>query len=184
MSYQQRCACSYDLTCRDSSRAAKVNPYTDHCSNGAIREFALTRFSAVWLINRRRKMPSSEEQQVYEFILHEIDSVPHLEALLLLWNTRPNAWIAEDVGKRLYVKTSFAGALLRDLARQNFLTVSSDVPERFFYQSSGAERDRLIALLDSAYRHEVVRISTLIHSKASSAVLDFARAFRFTKERE
>jgi hypothetical protein len=129
-------------------------------------------------------MPSSEEQQVYEFILREIDSVPHLEALLLLWNTSPNTWLAEDVGKRLYVKTSVASSLLRDLARQNLLTVSSDSLERFSYQTGAPDRDRLITLLDDAYRHQIVRISTLIHSKASSAVLDFARAFRFIKERD
>jgi len=128
--------------------------------------------------------PSAEDQQVYEFILNEIDSVPHLEALLLLWNTRPSTWLAEDLAKRLYTKTNIAHSLLRDLARHNFLTVSSDAPERFSYLSASEDRDRLIALLDNTYRRQVVRISTLIHSKASSAVLDFARAFRFTKERE
>jgi hypothetical protein len=29
------------------------------------------------------------KKEVDQFILDEIDSVPHLEALLLLWNTRP-----------------------------------------------------------------------------------------------
>ena len=29
----------------------------------------------------------SEERELYEFVLNQIDSVPHLEALLLLWNS-------------------------------------------------------------------------------------------------
>ena len=37
--------------------------------------------------------PLTEKEQsgneVYEFILDQIESVPHLEALLLLWNSRP-----------------------------------------------------------------------------------------------
>jgi len=37
-------------------------------------------------------------------------------------------------------------------------------------------------MVDETYRREVVRVSTLIHSKPSSPVRDFARAFRFTKE--
>jgi hypothetical protein len=36
---------------------------------------------------------------------------------------------------------------------------------------------------EAVYRRQIVRISTLIHSKPSSAVRDFARAFRFTKEK-
>jgi hypothetical protein len=34
------------------------------------------------------------------------------------------------------------------------------------------------------YSRELVRLSTLIHSRASLAVREFARAFRFTKEKE
>jgi hypothetical protein len=36
--------------------------------------------------------------------------------------------------------------------------------------------------VDSIYRRELVRVAGMIHSKASSAVLDFARAFRFKKD--
>ncbi len=127
---------------------------------------------------------SPEERQVYEFVLNEIDGVPHLEALLLLWNSRPGPWLAEDVGERLYLKTKFAQMLLQDLSRQSFLRILPGEPERYQYESKSEAKDRVIELLDKMYRRQVVRISTIIHSKASSAVLDFARAFRFTKERE
>ena len=122
--------------------------------------------------------------EVHEFVLKEIDSVPHLEALLLLWNSKPNPWLVDDVAERLYLKTRIAKMLLQDLTRQGFLKNSPDNSDRYHYHSGSDARDRLMALLDNDYRHHVVRISTLIHSKASSAVLDFARAFRFTKERE
>jgi len=127
---------------------------------------------------------SPVEQEVYEFVLNEIDSVPHLEALLLLWNSRPNPWLTEDVARRLYVAPRVAKTLLQDLGRHGFLKNSQANSEQYVYDSGSEPKDRLMALLDTTYRHQVVRISTLIHSKASSAVLDFARAFRFTKERE
>jgi hypothetical protein len=38
--------------------------------------------------------------------------------------------------------------------------------------------------VDAAYRRDLVRISTMIHAKASSAVREFARAFRLKKERD
>jgi hypothetical protein len=34
-------------------------------------------------------------KEVDQFILVEIDSVPHLEALLLLWNSKPRKWSLE-----------------------------------------------------------------------------------------
>lgn len=125
-----------------------------------------------------------EDREVDQFVLEEVDSVPHLEALLLLWNSRPQPWILDNVAKRLYVASSTAAALLQDLSRQGLVTIIPGSPEQYGYGPQSEEKDKLMARLDVIYRKEVVRISTLIHSKPSSRVRDFARAFRFTKERE
>ena len=45
-----------------------------------------------------------ERAAVDRFILDHIDSVPHLEGLLLLWRERSKPWTAEDVSKRLWIK--------------------------------------------------------------------------------
>lgn len=127
---------------------------------------------------------NAEEREVYQFIFDKIDSVPHLEALLLLWNSRPSKWSADDLSKRLYVDRNIARKLLEDLSRGQLIAASPGAAEQYFYDSKSAEGDHLIELVDLTYRKQVVRISTIIHSKASSAVRDFARAFRFTKERE
>ena len=42
---------------------------------------------------------NQHDAEVRQFLLDQIDSVPHLEALLLLWNSRPNCgrptkWLA------------------------------------------------------------------------------------------
>jgi predicted ArsR family transcriptional regulator len=121
---------------------------------------------------------------VEQFIYEKIDSVPHLEALLLLWNSRPQPWQVSNLAKRLYVDPAAARGLLQDLARRELIEAVGDPPDSFSYTTGSVERDQLIAAVDATYRREVVRISTLIHTKPSASVQAFARAFRLTKERE
>jgi predicted ArsR family transcriptional regulator len=123
--------------------------------------------------------------KVDQFILDEIDSVPHLEALLLVWNRRPRQWSAEQMARELYVQPERAAKILQDLANRSLISASRETgPAFFFYESKSSERDDLLDAVDRIYRAEVVRVSTMIHAKASPAVRDFARAFRFKKERE
>ncbi|HEY1801923.1 MAG TPA: hypothetical protein VGG46_13420 [Terriglobales bacterium] len=124
------------------------------------------------------------QREVDEFILRRIDSVPQLEALLLLWTSRPREWSVDDMAKALYVRTDMAQAILEDLAQRELI---SDVPNqsgRYVYAVHSDEQNRLMQAVDRTYRHELVRISTMIHAQASSALRDFARAFRFTKEKD
>lgn len=131
-------------------------------------------------------MPDFEKDDdaISQFILDKIDSVPHLEALLLLWNNRAKHWPVEDVAKRLYIESDVARVLLEDLGREGLLSVVPGSGLQYYYESKSEEQDRVIGLVDAAYRRQVVRISTMIHSKPSSAVRDFARAFRFKKDRD
>jgi len=118
------------------------------------------------------------ESEVYQFIIDQIDSVPHLEALLLLWNSRPQPWTIDNLSRRLYSPQAVVQPLLQDLVRRGLISFVSGPPEGYRYESACPERDHLIAAVDSTYRREVVRISTMIHSKASASVREFARAFR------
>jgi DNA-binding MarR family transcriptional regulator len=121
---------------------------------------------------------------VYEFILENIDSVPHLEALILFWNSRPVWWTCEELASRLYVPIDEVTRLLRDLVRMKFVAESKSEPAKYSYLPNSKEQDELLSSLDDAYRKDLVRISTLIHSKTSSSVREFARAFRFRQEKE
>jgi len=128
--------------------------------------------------------PSQSGKEVDQFVLSEIESVPHLEALLLLWNTRPKTWTIREVGERLYVPPALAGHLLRGLWERRLITGTIAEGEEYGYDSSSEERNRLVAELDHTYRREVVRISNLIHSRPASSLRDFAQAFRFTKDKQ
>lgn len=123
----------------------------------------------------------NDRAEVDRFLLERIETVPHLEALLLLWHSRPKAWSASAIADALYVPEDSARAILDDLVRQNLIMAGS--AGDFFYESE-AGRDRLVAAVDLAYRHELIRITRLIHSKPSAAIREFARAFRLRRERE
>jgi DNA-binding MarR family transcriptional regulator len=120
----------------------------------------------------------------YEFILANIDSVPHLEALVLLWNSRPVGWTCEELASRLYVPPERTTQVLRDLVRMQLISESSGSPPRYSYTSKSEEQNELLSSLDSAWRKDLVRISTMIHSKTSSGVREFARAFNLKQERK
>lgn len=117
-----------------------------------------------------------------QFIVDEIESVPHLEALLLIRSSRPQKWTLEELGKRLYITPEAARILIDDLIRRKLLELDSTGPSSSYYYAASDEQDRVIGLVDDIYRRQLVRVSQLIHSKPSAAVRDFARAFRFTKD--
>lgn len=124
------------------------------------------------------------EMDPYEFILEYINSVPHLEALVLLWNSRPAGWIQDELASRLYVSQQNVADILYDLLRVGLIAKSDETPVRYRYLAASEDQDHLMTQVDAVYRRDLVRISTMIHSKASPAIRDFARAFRFKKERD
>jgi predicted ArsR family transcriptional regulator len=126
-------------------------------------------------------IPSRAE--VDRFIIDTIDSVPHLEALLLLWQNQSQNWSVEGVAKRLWIDPDDTRRILQDLTRNQFLSLAAGEPEKYSYRPD-AGNDRILRGVADIYRQEMIRISRMIHAKPSSAVRAFARAFRFTKEQE
>jgi hypothetical protein len=120
----------------------------------------------------------SKRSEVDQFIIDEIESVPHLEALLLLWNSSPRQWSLEEMAHALYLTPEQTQPVLRDLAQRRLIVMDSN----FSAYNVDHPRHELIALLDQTYRREVVRISTMIHAKPSASVRAFARAFKLTKD--
>ena len=118
---------------------------------------------------------------VEQFLRDQIDTVPHLEALLLLWNSRPKPWSVEDVAEGLFVPPKAAKDVLDDLARLGLIAAASGSAATYHYEPQ-PDRDRIVDAVHSTYRRELIRVSRLIHSKPSAAVREFARAFRLKKD--
>lgn len=119
----------------------------------------------------------------YEFIHEHLDSVPHLEALILFWNSRPVGWTGDELASRLYIPSEQVTGVIRDLVRLQIVQEHAGTPPRYSYFPRTDEQNELMRLVDDAYRRDLVRISTMLHSKASSPVREFARAFRFRKDK-
>lgn len=125
-----------------------------------------------------RRQPTRPE--IDRFFRDVIDTVPHMEALLLIWEARPREWLEAELSERLFVAPELLRRILRHLAAAALIR---EADGRYSYNSS-PERDALIAAVAETYRRELVRVSNLIHSKPSGAVREFARAFEFGRKKE
>ena len=120
-------------------------------------------------------------EEVDKFVLAYIESVPHLEALLLLWRSRPQVSTVEELAKALYLSPRQAEVIGHDLAREGLVRSSE---AGLAYVSEDAARDGLVGALHDTYALETVRLSTLIHTRGSRAVRDFAQSFRLKRDKQ
>lgn len=115
---------------------------------------------------------------VLHFLESRIDSVPHLESLLLFWQSQRTSWGDADIAARVYVSVERGRAIIADLAGYGFITPVEGQPGRYVYAPEWDET-RMMERLAELYRKNVVLVAGLIHEKAASgAVRDFARAFQ------
>jgi hypothetical protein len=96
-----------------------------------------------------------------------------MEALLLLWNSRPKASSVEGVAKGLFMAGGDAHKILDDLARQGLIVAAQGDDETYYYEPQ-PDRDHIIGSLHSKYREDLIWVSMLIHSKPSAAAREIA----------
>jgi hypothetical protein len=119
---------------------------------------------------------------VLAFIEEQIDSVPHLEALLLLWRSAPQVWTADQIAARIYVASEAAGEILRDLSRRGLARATDESLLRFVFDAGWDRSAALMENVAEAYRQKLILVAHRIHQKTSGAVREFARAFEIKKE--
>jgi len=117
---------------------------------------------------------------VRRFLLAVIESVPHLEALLLLRADTSASWSPETMAARLYVDEPSASRLLADLAERHLVLRQAD--GRWCFDSRDAELVRIVDRLADVYARHVVEVAELIHSTSDRKAQRFADAFRWRKE--
>jgi hypothetical protein len=121
-------------------------------------------------------------EDVLRFISRRIDSVPHLEALLLLWESPNVSWAETQIARRIYVSPEQARRILADLGRHR-LVVADPQREGQHRFDPAWDSEGVMERVSSSYRRHLVHVANLIHTKAASeAVRDFARAFQFRSE--
>lgn len=126
-----------------------------------------------------RELPAD----VLRFILDRIDSVPHLEALLLLWDSAGKAWTEAEVANRVYVRGDTARGVLEKLTQRGLVRAEASASGTVFvYDASWDPGDTLMPRIATTYRRQLVKVANVIHAKASSSVEEFARAFQLKKD--
>ena len=114
-----------------------------------------------------------------EFILRFIDSVAHLEALLLLRANPQTSWDVPTVAKRLYTSEEQASEVLAQLCVEGLISRESDL---YRYAGQPAESLAMIDRLAQYYSKQLIPITNLIHGKPRR-IRQFADAFKFRKDR-
>ena len=117
--------------------------------------------------------------ELRDFILRYIDSVAHLEALLLLRASPDTAWEAAAVAARLYSSAEQAGEVLAQLCDERLLTCENGL---YRYRGQPAEHLAMIDRLADSYAKQLIPITNLIHGKPRR-IRQFADAFKFRKGR-
>jgi DNA-binding FadR family transcriptional regulator len=120
--------------------------------------------------------------RVLQFLAERIDTVPQLEALLLLWQNPQRQWSEEELAARIYVGRPVAAAILQALQRQQLVTNEPGSPG-YRYNPQWDPSGEVMPEVAAAYGRHLVQLATFIHSRASTAVREFARAFDLKKDR-
>jgi hypothetical protein len=115
------------------------------------------------------------------FIRRWLCSVEDLEVLLLLWRTRERWWTAAEVAARLPTTFAVADDSLQRLADGLFELEPAGDP-RFRFAAENAEHDSTVASLHQLYTEDRTAVLRLIVPRPSSAVLDFADAFKLRRD--
>lgn len=116
---------------------------------------------------------------VRRFLLAVIESVPHLEALLLLRADPLASWSSDAMAARLYIDESSASRLLTDLQARR---LAQHEAGHWRFDARDAEIVRIVDRLAGVYARHVVEVAELIHSTSDRKAQRFADAFRWRKE--
>jgi hypothetical protein len=119
---------------------------------------------------------------VRRFLEENIDTVPQLETLLMMFEKPDHGWLIADVASRNYISEARATDTLNALHRRG-LVISEESPPRFRFNPANGEVRALVADLALCYQRKLSAVTELIHAKPSASVKEFARAFDLKKDR-
>ena len=116
------------------------------------------------------------EDEVRNLVLHHIDSVVQLEALLFLRASPDETWEPGAIASRLYARESETAAALAGLCEDGFLQREGN---GYRYVVRPEYQARVDSLAD-AYAFRLIPVTNLIHGKPAHGSSD---AFKAGKDR-
>jgi len=118
-------------------------------------------------------------------LIYTIESIPELEAILLLQQAPEQVWNENSIAQRLYVSNQEAGVMLQKIVAAGICRLFDGTPPGFIYAPASTELGDLINQLAIYYPRHLIEVTNMIHSKANSnsRVQQFADAFKFFKDK-
>lgn len=114
------------------------------------------------------------------FLTELIDSVSHLEVLLMLFNNKDREYTAAEVAKLMRSNDHSAHNQLNQLASKGLL---AEVQEhKFKYWPATPDLDDKVKKISDLYTHMPVAVVTCIYEKPKDILKGFADAFKFKKD--
>ena len=102
---------------------------------------------------------------VREFVLEHVESIAHLEALLLLLPLSEQRLSAATVASRLYVDPAQAESVLDQLRGRGLVACDAGL---YWFNADPGQRD-IIERLAALYAQHLISITDLVHAKPSGA---------------
>lgn len=121
---------------------------------------------------------------IKRFILTSIDSVPHLEAILLLRQDPDIEWDAKMMAPRLYISENKTRELLADLNTAGFAVLKNQSTLSYQYGPLNNELKEMVSKLCYIYAKHLIEVTNLIHTKTGRQAQQFGDAFKWQKEKE
>jgi hypothetical protein len=119
--------------------------------------------------------------EVLKFISSQIDSVPQLEILLLMWREPTRTWTIHDIASCIYVTGDVAARIVQPLAQRRLIRHPDGDTTHYQFDSEWDREHQLMQRVAQTYQRHLIQVATFIHCRASSSVREFARAFDFKK---
>lgn len=119
---------------------------------------------------------------VKAFLLRYIDSIAHLEALLLLRTNAALAWSADRLAQRLYISVQDTAEILARLYADGFIAAQSSEPLLYQYHCPSREQAHMVEQVAMLYARYLIPVTHLIHAKPRTRVQAFADAFKLRKD--
>lgn len=113
------------------------------------------------------------------FILRYLDSIAHLECLILIRAAPEDVWSAAAMAQRLYISERQADDVLGRLSDDGLISRRDD---GFLYGEHDEQMARLIDELADTHARHLIPVTNLIHGKPRR-IREFADAFKFKKGR-
>jgi hypothetical protein len=119
--------------------------------------------------------------EIAQFIFDNIESVAHLEALLLMRSNPSEKWTVRALAARLYITEQQATEVFVRLWTHGFVVHEAGEPPRYYYHPSSMEIRQRVDRLAEIYSRYFLAVTNLIHSRPKTKVQRFADAFKIRK---